>query len=139
VSFYLFFAGWFFLWGSWSIFVDDRHSLHDGIAWAVVVLVAALWPLGCAYALLRWPVTMSMKLAARIAGGAIPSEERIEKEMVMKKIVTQEVTVDPRIEDLVRFALYLSSELGATSLRDLTEKDLIEMAEKFWDAQHGED
>lgn len=54
----------------------------------------------------------------------------------LKKTVTIQVKVDPRIADLVYFAKYLRKNHDVVTMND---EQLINAAESFWDMQHGED
>lgn len=56
----------------------------------------------------------------------------------LKKTVTVQVNVDPRIADLVYFVKSLCRTAGAGIL-EMTDAELVEAAEYFWDTQHGED
>ncbi len=56
----------------------------------------------------------------------------------LKKTVTVRVNVDPRIADLVYFVKSLRTRAGA-GLLEMTDDELVEAAESFWDTQHGED
>jgi hypothetical protein len=48
------------------------------------------------------------------------------------------VKVDSRIADLVYFVKSLRIRAGA-GLLEMTDDELVEAAESFWDTQHGED
>jgi len=56
----------------------------------------------------------------------------------LKKTVTIQVTVDPRIADLVYFVKYLCRTAGQGIL-EMTDDELVASAESFWDTRHGED
>ena len=56
----------------------------------------------------------------------------------LKKTVTVTVKVSGRIADLVYFAKRLNNRYGE-KLKDLTDAELIEEAEDYWDSAHGED
>ncbi len=58
--------------------------------------------------------------------------------MELKKIVTVQVKVDPRIADLVNFVKYVREE-HAEKYLIMNDDDLIAAAESFWDTRHGED
>ncbi len=58
--------------------------------------------------------------------------------MELKKTVTVQVKVDPRIADLVNFVKYVREEHAETYLI-MSDQELIAAAESFWDTQHGED
>jgi hypothetical protein len=53
----------------------------------------------------------------------------------LEKTVTHRVAVDSRIADLVYFARTLAGK----DIKNMTDEDLINLAESFWDTQHGED
>jgi hypothetical protein len=53
----------------------------------------------------------------------------------LKKTVTTTVNVSPRIADLVYFARSLANR----DIKSLSDGELIELAECFWDTEHGED
>lgn len=59
----------------------------------------------------------------------------------LKKTVTVQVKVDGRIADLVYFARAMGKKYGKdlASEDDVSNEDLVEDAEAFWDRQHGED
>jgi len=59
----------------------------------------------------------------------------------LTKTVTVRVKVDPRIADLVYFARAMGRKYGKdlASDADVSNEELIEDAEAFWDSQHGED
>lgn len=56
----------------------------------------------------------------------------------LKKTVTVQVNVDPRIADLVHFVKYVR-EIHAEKYLIMNDDDLVQAAESFWDTQHGED
>lgn len=56
----------------------------------------------------------------------------------LKKTVTVQVKVDPRIADLVYFVKALRNRPGFNFM-GASDDDLIAFAEDFWDSQHGED
>ncbi len=58
--------------------------------------------------------------------------------MELKKTVTVQVKVDPRIADLVNFVKYVREE-HAEKYLIMNDDDLIAAAESFWDTRHGED
>lgn len=53
----------------------------------------------------------------------------------LKKTVTVTVDVSPRIADLVYFARSLANR----DVKNLSDEELISLAESFWDDRHGED
>lgn len=60
----------------------------------------------------------------------------------LKKTVTVQVKVDPRIADLVYFVKALRAReqnIAGFSLMKADDDQLIKLAEDFWDSQHGED
>jgi hypothetical protein len=56
----------------------------------------------------------------------------------LEKTVTVKVKVDPRIADLVYFVKSIRSK-HAEGIMIMTDEELIDAAESFWDTQHGED
>jgi hypothetical protein len=58
--------------------------------------------------------------------------------MSLEKTVTVRVKVDSRIADLVYFVKALRTRAGV-ALLEMTDDELVEAAESFWDTQHGED
>lgn len=56
----------------------------------------------------------------------------------LEKTVTVRVKIDSRIADLVYFVKSLRTRAGA-GLLEMTDDELIDAAESFWDTQHGED
>ncbi len=56
----------------------------------------------------------------------------------LRKTVTVQVQVDPRIADLVNFVKHVREE-HAEKYLIMSDEELIAEAESFWDTQHGED
>lgn len=60
----------------------------------------------------------------------------------LKKTVTVQVKVDPRIADLVYFVKALRNRESAVpgfNLMQADDNQLIELAEDYWGSTHGED
>lgn len=56
----------------------------------------------------------------------------------LTKVVTARVKVDDRIADLVYFVKSIRDQYGERYLI-LSDEELINAAESFWDTRHGED